>query len=223
MPTVHRFHVVPRLPAPLERLREIAYNLWWTWAPVARDLAHFLPADAEDLRHQLAEATTSRNTSSSDGDTGAIADTDTRWSASRRSSAAAAPACSCTTACTAVPKMLVFSTPGEASSTRIVSTGFNMEYWIPDRTDFMTAEQGCEGSWCTAHLWIVPAKFAGSYTIPAGELALAQEFQVLSGTLKSASGEHKVSGTVRGPEAFFTAGGRTYHAKLNGRSLELLP
>src|SRR5688572_29573414 len=38
MPTVHRFHVVPRLPAPLERLRDIAYNLWWTWAPVARDL-----------------------------------------------------------------------------------------------------------------------------------------------------------------------------------------
>ncbi|MFO0670446.1 MAG: alpha-glucan family phosphorylase [Polyangiaceae bacterium] len=38
MPTVHRFNVVPRLPAPLERLRDIAYNLWWAWAPVARDL-----------------------------------------------------------------------------------------------------------------------------------------------------------------------------------------
>jgi starch phosphorylase len=40
MPTVHRFNVVPRLPPPLERLREIAYNLWWAWAPVARDLFH---------------------------------------------------------------------------------------------------------------------------------------------------------------------------------------
>jgi starch phosphorylase len=38
MPTVHRFNVVPRLPAPLEHLRDIAYNLWWAWAPVARDL-----------------------------------------------------------------------------------------------------------------------------------------------------------------------------------------
>ena len=38
MPTVHRFNVVPRLPARLERLRDIAYNLWWAWSPDARDL-----------------------------------------------------------------------------------------------------------------------------------------------------------------------------------------
>jgi starch phosphorylase len=38
MPTLRRFTVVPRLPQPLERLRDIAHNLWWTWAPVAREL-----------------------------------------------------------------------------------------------------------------------------------------------------------------------------------------
>ena len=32
------FTVVPRLPPSLERLRDIAYNLWWSWAPVAREL-----------------------------------------------------------------------------------------------------------------------------------------------------------------------------------------
>jgi starch phosphorylase len=38
MPTLRRFTVVPRLPPGLERLREIAYNLWWAWAPVAHEL-----------------------------------------------------------------------------------------------------------------------------------------------------------------------------------------
>ena len=32
------FTVVPRLPVALERLRDIAYNLWWSWAPVAHEL-----------------------------------------------------------------------------------------------------------------------------------------------------------------------------------------
>jgi starch phosphorylase len=38
MPTLRRFTVVPRLPVPIERLREIAQNLWWAWSPVAREL-----------------------------------------------------------------------------------------------------------------------------------------------------------------------------------------
>jgi starch phosphorylase len=38
MPTFHRFTVVPRLPQTLERLRELAYNLFWAWDSVAREL-----------------------------------------------------------------------------------------------------------------------------------------------------------------------------------------
>ncbi len=38
MPTLRRFTVVPRLPSPLEPLRTIAHNLWWTWTPSARAL-----------------------------------------------------------------------------------------------------------------------------------------------------------------------------------------
>ena len=38
MPTLRHFTVVPRLPVALERLRDIAYNLWWSWAPVAHEL-----------------------------------------------------------------------------------------------------------------------------------------------------------------------------------------
>lgn len=43
--TLRSFTVVPRLPPPLERLRDIAKNLWWAWAPEAREL--FLRIDAE--------------------------------------------------------------------------------------------------------------------------------------------------------------------------------
>ena len=38
MRTLRTYTVVPRLPPPLERLREIAENLWWAWAPEAREL-----------------------------------------------------------------------------------------------------------------------------------------------------------------------------------------
>ena len=43
--TLRTYTVVPRLPAALERLRDIAKNLWWAWAPEAREL--FLRIDAE--------------------------------------------------------------------------------------------------------------------------------------------------------------------------------
>jgi len=45
MPTLRTYTVIPRLPAPLERLRELAENLWWSWAVEAREL--FLRIDAE--------------------------------------------------------------------------------------------------------------------------------------------------------------------------------
>jgi starch phosphorylase len=50
-PTFRRFTVVPRLPAPLERLREIAQNLWWSWSPVAREMFNRIDADLWDELH----------------------------------------------------------------------------------------------------------------------------------------------------------------------------
>ena len=38
MPTLRHYTVVPRLPPAIERMREIAHNLWWAWAPDAREL-----------------------------------------------------------------------------------------------------------------------------------------------------------------------------------------
>ncbi|MEI7892662.1 MAG: alpha-glucan family phosphorylase [Myxococcales bacterium] len=50
MPTLRRYTVIPRLPPQLDRLRDIALNLWWCWAPMAREL--FLRIDS-DLYEQV--------------------------------------------------------------------------------------------------------------------------------------------------------------------------
>ncbi len=51
MPTLRRFIVVPRLPNALERLREIAYNLWWSWSPIASELFRRIDPDLWDEVH----------------------------------------------------------------------------------------------------------------------------------------------------------------------------
>src|SRR5437867_10918754 len=45
MPTFQTYNVTPILPATLEPLRELSFNLWWTWEPAARRL--FRELDAE--------------------------------------------------------------------------------------------------------------------------------------------------------------------------------
>src|SRR3982750_1247208 len=42
MPTYHTYNVIPTLPAALEPLREMVFNLWWTWEPAARRLFRHL-------------------------------------------------------------------------------------------------------------------------------------------------------------------------------------
>jgi len=105
--------------------------------------------------------------------------------------------------------------------TRIVSNSFTMGEWIAD--DEQKVEEGCGSSWCTALLWIVPAKVAGSYKTPQGDLTLKQEFQMLCGTLRNGSKTFALEGKVQGERISFTAGGRKYQGRLNGKKLELEP
>jgi hypothetical protein len=112
------------------------------------------------------------------------------------------------------PKILSLK-PG----TRIVSNTFTMGDWKPDET--ATVDNGCNTSWCTALFWIVPAKVAGTYKIPQGDLALKQDFQMLSGTLRNGEKTVVVQGKVRGEDVSFTAGGREYKGKVKGKQLEL--
>jgi len=52
MEGVRTFTVVPALPKPLSRLRELAYNLWWCWNPDGFDLFRRLDVDLwEQVEH----------------------------------------------------------------------------------------------------------------------------------------------------------------------------
>jgi hypothetical protein len=101
--------------------------------------------------------------------------------------------------------------------TRIVSNTFDMEDWTPDETVHVT--ENCE-SWCTALLWIVPAKVDGTWRLPQGELAITQSFQMISGTLASGGSSTSISGKLRGDEITFTAGSAQYTGHVNGSTME---
>jgi SAM-dependent methyltransferase len=111
------------------------------------------------------------------------------------------------------PKIL-----GLKPGTRIVSNTFTMGDWKADET---ADPNGCDGSWCTALLWIVPAKAAGTYKTPHGEVTLKQQFQMLSGTLRTGRKTLALQGRVRGEDVTFRAGGREYRGRIKGSQLEL--
>jgi len=113
------------------------------------------------------------------------------------------------------PKILALK-PG----TRVVSNTFNMGDWAPDEVSTLSPDTGCD-AWCKALLWIVPARVAGTYSLPAGELELKQEFQMLSGTLRHGGKTFALEGRVRGAEVEFHAGGRDYRGRVKGGKLVL--
>jgi precorrin-6B methylase 2 len=114
------------------------------------------------------------------------------------------------------PKILSLK-PG----TRVVSNSFTMGDWEADETAELNSAQGCNNSWCTALLWIVPASVAGTHKVPQGEVTFKQTFQKLSGTLRTDGRTLALQGKVNGEEITFRAGGREYRGKLNGKQLEL--
>jgi precorrin-6B methylase 2 len=102
--------------------------------------------------------------------------------------------------------------------TRIVSNTFEMGEWTADQTQTIAGE--CT-SWCTALLWIVPAKVEGTWRSQQGELALKQDFQMVSGTLNSASGGVPVTdGRLRGAEISLRAAGALYQGRVDGDTIE---
>jgi len=104
--------------------------------------------------------------------------------------------------------------------TRIVSNTFTMDDWEADAVVDLGAN-GCASSWCTALLWIVPAKVGGIYRVSQGDLVLIQKYQMLSGTLNIDGRMQPLTGKVTGEDFSFTAGGRTYRGRLNGKAMDL--
>ena len=111
------------------------------------------------------------------------------------------------------PKIL-----GLKPGTRIVSNSFTMGEWTADETT--SAKDGCT-SYCTAYLWIVPAKVEGTWKLPQGELTLKQTFQMVTGTLKNGANTTQISnGKLNGEQIAFTAGGAQYSGRVNGNTME---
>jgi SAM-dependent methyltransferase len=100
--------------------------------------------------------------------------------------------------------------------TRIVSNSFDMEDWKADETG---TAAGCD-HWCTAHLWIVPAKVGGTWKLSQGELNLKQTFQMITGTLRNGNVTTPISGKLSGDQISFTAGGAQYTGRVNGNAIE---
>lgn len=102
--------------------------------------------------------------------------------------------------------------------TRIVSNSFNMEDWIPDET--ATVTEGCE-TWCTAMLWIVPARIEGQWKSAGGDLSVVQTFQQFTGTLQSGSESTPITeGRLSGASLTMTIGAARYEGRVNGHAIE---
>lgn len=93
--------------------------------------------------------------------------------------------------------------------TRIVANTFGVGEWMPDGTATIAP---CD-RWCTAMLWIVPARVGGTWRTPKGDLTLTQRFQFVTGTFGTETIE---DGRLHGAELSFTAGATTY-SRARGR------
>ncbi len=92
-----------------------------------------------------------------------------------------------------------------------------MEDWKPDQTENV---EGCS-NWCTAHLWIVPAKVEGTWKLAQGDLALKQTFQMISGTIRNGNVSTPISGgKLNGDQISFTAAGVQYTGRVNGNAID---
>ncbi len=101
---------------------------------------------------------------------------------------------------------------------RVVSNSFSMGDWKED--DKITAGGDCT-SWCTAYMWIIPAKVGGNWKTSRGTLNLKQEYQMLSGSLNNGNVSAIVSDAkMLGEQISFTAGGAQYTGRVSGNSIE---
>ena len=101
---------------------------------------------------------------------------------------------------------------------RIVANTFGIDGWGADESDRVSGD--CV-SWCSALLYIVPAKVAGNWRLPQGGLTLIQDYQMLSGTLSSGTTNIAITnGRLRGDQIRFSVGGTDYTGRVNGDTME---
>lgn len=101
--------------------------------------------------------------------------------------------------------------------TRIVSNTFSISDWTPDRIQRL--EDDC-GAWCEILLFVVPAKVAGRWRTPEGELVLEQKFQMVSGSLmKNGQAVPLAEGKLAGSRFNFAVDGVQYALDVDGDTM----
>jgi SAM-dependent methyltransferase len=103
------------------------------------------------------------------------------------------------------------------AGTRVVNNGYKIEGW--EEAEIAHVDGMCM-AWCTAYLYIVPAKVAGIWHLPAGEVRFEQQFQALSGTLIASNGRvQKIDGSIKGDRIRFSVGLDTYTGRVRGKEM----
>ena len=101
--------------------------------------------------------------------------------------------------------------------TRIVSNSFTMGEWEADESASTNGD--CSG-WCTALFWIVPAKVDGTWKLADGEIALKQNYQTLTGMLRTGSRTVAItSGRLRGEEIYLRTDDNEYRGRVTGDTM----
>ena len=107
---------------------------------------------------------------------------------------------------------------GLKPGTRIVSNTFPMGDWEPDASYRVTRE--CV-NYCTALLWVVPAKVQGTWALSRGRLLLRQSFQKVAGSVASWGVTTPITGgRLEGDHLSFSVRGSDYFAVVKGDTME---
>ena len=101
--------------------------------------------------------------------------------------------------------------------TRIVLNTFAIPGWEPDETERIT---GNCSSWCTSMLNTVPAQAAGTWQFAGGQVAITQQFQMVSGTVTLNGVATPLEGRLLGERITFTAGGTEYTGRVTSDRIE---
>ncbi|HWI35212.1 MAG TPA: class I SAM-dependent methyltransferase [Burkholderiales bacterium] len=110
-----------------------------------------------------------------------------------------------------VPKFLELP-----AATRIVTNSYRIDDWVEEKQ--MTLPDCI--TWCTAYLYLVPAKVGGAWQLPTGELRLTQQYQTLEGSIVTPDGrETKVEGRVTGDHVRFAGGFDVYTGRVRGKQM----
>ncbi|MEC5399529.1 methyltransferase domain-containing protein [Uliginosibacterium sp. H1] len=101
--------------------------------------------------------------------------------------------------------------------TRVVANSFRMGDWEPDLTSHVA--DGCT-SYCEAHLWIVPAKVAGTWTLDGKPLQFTQTYQRIDGALRDgARTTHLNDSRIDGANISFSIGNTQYMGVVDGNQM----